>query len=118
MFDWLSDDPTAIAVASFTVLQRHPETLRAHSVEGIEPSAETLSEGTYPLAHPMYVYVKNRHISEIAGLQEFLYELTAEHTISPEGYLVSRGLVPLDDRGRNQARDMAISLEPVMTGSR
>jgi phosphate transport system substrate-binding protein len=65
----------------------------------------------------MYVYVKNRHIAEIPGLQELLYELTAEHTISPDGYLVSRGLVPLDDRGRNQARDMAISLQPVSAGA-
>ena len=66
----------------------------------------------------MYIYVKNRLINEIPGLQAFLYELTAEHTISPDGYLVSRGLVPLDDQGRNQARDMAISLQPVTTGAR
>jgi hypothetical protein len=50
------------------------------------------------------------------GLQDFLYELTNDHTIGPIGYLATEndlGFVPLDDRGRNHARDMALSLAPM-----
>ena len=55
------------------------------------------------------------HAHALPGLQGFLYEFTSERAISPDGYLVTNevGFVPLDDIGRNRARDMALSLRPL-----
>jgi phosphate transport system substrate-binding protein len=41
------------------------------------------------------------------------YEFTSEHAIGPDGYLADKGFIPLDDRGRNSARDAALSLAPI-----
>jgi phosphate transport system substrate-binding protein len=57
---------------------------------------------------------KFAHVGAVKGLQKFLYELTSEHAIGPEGYLVEKGFIPLDDRGRNAARDAALSLTPLV----
>jgi len=41
---------------------------------------------------------------------------TSERAISPAGYLAENddaGFVPLNDMGRNRARDMALSLMPL-----
>ena len=96
-------------------MQRNRELLTVNTVEGIEPTAETISAGKYSLVRPMYIYVKNQHIPSVAGLQKLLYEFISEQAIGPEGYLDAQGLVPQDDIGRNRARDMALSLKPVAT---
>ena len=46
-------------------------------------------------------------------MQKFLYEFTSEHAIGPDGYLAEKGFIPLDDRGRNAARDFALSLATI-----
>jgi phosphate transport system substrate-binding protein len=50
-------------------------------------------------------------VESIKGLQYFLYAFTSERAISPDGYLAEKGFLPLDDRGRNRARDIALSLQ-------
>ena len=116
--EWLQGRPSAYAIVSYPTLQRNLELLTINTVEGIEPTTETISAGKYPLVRPMYIYVKNQHITSVAGLQKLLYEFTSERAIGPEGYLDGQGLVPQSDIGRNRARDMALSLKPVATTTR
>jgi phosphate transport system substrate-binding protein len=82
-------------------------------VEGIFPTTQSIADGTYPFAMPIFLYVKVQHMNAIKGLQQFLYEFTSERAISPDGYLEEKGFVPLDDIGRNRARDRALSLATI-----
>lgn len=121
ILDWLRGEPGALAVVSHGAFERHGAGLVAQAVDGALPTAESIAGGGYPLARPMYLYVKTRHVDAVPGLQALLYELTSEHSIGPEGYLAERGLLPLDDRGRNRARDLALSLRalgPAAAGGR
>ena len=108
---WLRADPAAVAISSYTMATHNEETVAASPVEGIVPSKETISNGQYPLAWPLFIYVKAVHVGSVPGLQEFLYELTSERAIGAEGYLAAQGFVPLDDLSRDRARDRALSLE-------
>ena len=90
--DWLQDRPSAYAIVSYPALQRNRELLTVNTVEGIEPTAETISAGKYSLVRPMYIYVKNQHIPSVAGLQKLLYEFTSERAIGPEGYSMRKVL--------------------------
>jgi phosphate transport system substrate-binding protein len=110
---WLLDNPGAFGFVSFSKLDHNPEQLTAHLVNGVAPAYENLISGRYPLLRPVYLYVKTQHVESIPGLQQLLYEVTSEHAIGPEGYLTEYGMIPLEDRGRNRARDMAISLQPL-----
>jgi phosphate transport system substrate-binding protein len=61
-----------------------------------------------------YVCVqKTKHVDAAKGLQKFLYEFAGEHAIGLDGYLADKGFIPLDDRGRNSARDAVLSLPPI-----
>jgi phosphate transport system substrate-binding protein len=105
---WLEDNDYAYAVTDYTTYRHFAERTAVNAVEGVEPSAETIANGRYPLATGLYVYVKDRHVQPIPSLQQLLYELSSERALGPEGYLAESGLVPLDDRGRNRARDTAL----------
>jgi phosphate transport system substrate-binding protein len=116
MIAWLQDNPTALAITHYGFLAQHANSFAGNSINGVAPTVEHISQGAYPLVRPLYVYVKPNHIGAVKGLQALLYELTSDHTIGPEGYLAEDqelGFIPLNDMGRNQARDMALSLAPM-----
>lgn len=114
MLQWLRANPSAYGIVNYPWWHDEGEgLLRANPVNGVPPSKQHLTSGGYPLARPLVLYVKNQHIGPVPGLQEFLYEFTAERTIGPDGYLAEEGFVPLDELARNRARDRALSLQPM-----
>jgi phosphate transport system substrate-binding protein len=114
ILQWLRANPNAYGIVSYQWWHDEGEgLLRANAIDGVMPSEEHLTNATYPLARPLFLYVKNQHVGRVPGLQEFLYEFTAERTISPEGYLADEGFVALNDLARNRARDAALSLQPI-----
>ncbi|EFK06695.1 phosphate ABC transporter, periplasmic phosphate-binding family protein [delta proteobacterium NaphS2] len=113
MLHWLSQNPNAFIFLPYAVYRDYTDRLMANAVNGVPATLESISTRAYPLSRPIYLYVKIPHVEAVPGLQKFLYETTSERAIGPDGYLVDKGFVPLDDRGRNQARDGALSLTPI-----
>lgn len=56
--------PYAIGFFGYAYYAENADTLKVLSIEGIEPSAETVDNNTYPLARPLYIY------SDAAIMQE------------------------------------------------
>jgi phosphate transport system substrate-binding protein len=113
MIKWLQENPKAFGILPFMLWRENDDIIAANAINGIFPTSENITNGHYALARPIYLYIKNKHVDAIKGLQKFLYEFTSEHAIGPEGYLAGTGFIPLDDRGRNSARDSALSLAPI-----
>ena len=111
--EWLTENPSAFAVMNFLTFQRHQDSLMVHRIEGVLPTVESITAKKYPLTTPLLLYVKNQHIASIPGMEKLLYEFASERAISPDGYLTDKGLVPVDEIGRNRARDNAISLRTI-----
>ena len=116
VLEWFQDNPSAFAITRYSFLTQNQDLIAGNSIDGVPPTEANISKGSYPLTRPVYVYVKTSHVAAVEGLQDFLYELTSDHTIGPDGYLMfvaQAGFLPLDEKGRNQARDMAFSLAPM-----
>jgi len=111
---WLSRHREAFAFLHYATYRDYSDEIAANRINGVSPSLGAISAKDYPLSRPIYLYVKSSHVSAIPGLQQFLYEATSERAIGPDGYLAKKGFGPLDHRGRNHARDLALSL-PTMT---
>lgn len=52
----VTGSPYAIAYFGFAYFQENQDTLRAVSIEGVEPNEETGSTGEYPLSRPLFIY--------------------------------------------------------------
>jgi phosphate transport system substrate-binding protein len=113
MVKWLQEHPDAFGILPFLLWQENDDIIAANPINGVSPTAENITNGRYALARPIYLYVKTKHVDAVQGLQKFLYEFTSEHAIGPDGYLAQKGFIPLDDQGRNSARDAALSLAPI-----
>jgi phosphate transport system substrate-binding protein len=111
MLAWLKENSGAFGILRYSLLGNQTDILKANKINGVAPTADTIAAGAYPLSRPIYLYIKRKHVDAVKGLQKFLYESSSEKAIGPEGYLSEIGFIALDDRGRNQARNQALSLE-------
>ena len=105
--------PDALGLFGFTVLQQNAAQLQGIAIDGVAPSAESIAAGRYPLARPVYAYVKRENLAVIPGLHDYAKELAGETATGPGGYLVRRGLVPLPPPERGILTDTAARLPPL-----
>ena len=84
----LVDNPNAIGFFGYAYYQQNADRLQALSVEGVEASAETVANGEYGLARPLYLYTTPDTLqNNQAALIFFNYYLTHVHELVTEvGY--------------------------------
>jgi phosphate transport system substrate-binding protein len=60
----------------FTYYEENIDTLKAFSVDGVVPSAESITAGDYPLSRPLFIYVKDEALTrpEVAGYVRYYLE--------------------------------------------
>jgi phosphate transport system substrate-binding protein len=105
----LQADATALGIFGYSFLFENQDTLKAVTIEGVAPNADTIADGTYGISRPLFFYVKNAHRGVIPGLQAFVEEYVSEASFGPGGYLSERGLIPLPDADREATRQAAIN---------
>ena len=91
----LTRTPGSLGVFGYSFLEQNLDTVKAETIDGVAPSADTIADGTYPLARSLYIYVKKAHIGVTPGLEQFVQEFMSEGSAARGGYLQDRGLVPL-----------------------
>ena len=96
----LQTNPSAFGVFGYSFLEQNSDTMQGSIVGGVEPEFEEIASGNYPIARSLFFYVKKEHIDVIPGIAEFMKEFTREDTWGEDGYLVDKGLIPLDEDAR------------------
>jgi len=104
-------DPNALGIFGYSFLYENEDKLTGVPVDGISPSADTIADFSYPIARPLFVYVKNAHRGVIPGLNEFLAEYVSDRAMSADGYLVERGLVPLSPQALAGVQNAVLNAE-------
>lgn len=97
----ISDNPYAHGYLPFGYYDNNPDSIKALAIDDgegcTEPSLAAASDGTYPLARPIFIYVNSNRLQEQEELQEFLryyIELTGSQQIIAEEI----GYVPMSDQ--------------------
>ncbi|WP_159995870.1 substrate-binding domain-containing protein [Roseomonas sp. 18066] len=83
-----------LGIFGFSFLEAALDRIEGASIEGVDDTAETIASGRYPLARPLYLYVKRPNLDRVPALREFLAEYASERALGREGYLARLGLVP------------------------
>ena len=68
----LSANPDALGVFGFSYLDANRDTLKDVPLNGIEASYDTVANGQYPGARPLYIYVKKQHVAAVPGLKAYV----------------------------------------------
>jgi phosphate transport system substrate-binding protein len=93
----LTNNDTALGIFGYSFLEQNASIVKGSKVSGFKASFENIASGDYPVSRSLYVYLKDAHLDKTPGLKEFAKELVSEKAIGEEGYLVARGLIPLNE---------------------
>ena len=106
----LNANPAAFGIFGYSYLEQNLDKIQGALINGVAPEFETIADGSYGVARPLFVYVKKAHVANIPGLKEFLLELTSEAAWGDEGYLADKGLIPMAAAERAQVRKVVENL--------
>ncbi len=91
----LNSNPSAVGVFTFFYVDQNRDKVRALPVNGVEATFENILSKKYPVSRPLYFYVKAAHVKAIPGMSAYVTEFLSSKAAGEDGYLVSKGLIPL-----------------------
>lgn len=100
----LGIDPQAMGLFGWSFLDQNADQVAAASIDGVAPEFDAIADGSYPVARPLYLYVKVAHLERIPGLEAFLRATFDEEQLGEFGRMLDRGLIPLDAAQRDAMR--------------
>ncbi len=106
----LNANKDALGIFGFSFLEENGAVVQGSIIEGVEPDFANISDGSYSVSRPLFVYAKNAHATLVKGFREFIKELVSDDAIGQEGYLVEKGLIPLapDELAKTQKTGTSI----------
>jgi phosphate transport system substrate-binding protein len=111
----LVSNPDAYGFFGFSYLVGNKDKVKAAAIEGVKPSLEGIQDYSYPIARPLFFYVKKAHIGVVPGISEFLKDFTSKKAMGERGYLAEIGLVPLAKEKYDAVRLSAVELKTINT---
>ena len=109
----LAADPELFGLFGYSYLVANKDKIKANKIEGKLPSLASIQDYSYPIARPLFFYVKKAHVGVVPGIKEYLAEFTSKGTMGPKGYLTDIGLVPLDNKTYKKVRTAGTKLNTI-----
>ena len=107
----LTKNESAIGIFGYSFLEENKDKVDGLTIDGVEPTPETISSGKYPVARSMYFYIKNSHAKDVKPLKDYANLFMSEKMIGKDGILGELGLVVLPDDVRSAARTKVMNSE-------
>merc|ERR1712127_81786 len=86
---------SAFGIFGFSFLDQNSDMVQGATIDGQQPTFDSISTGEYRVSRALFFYVKKAHIGTVPGIEEFLNAFISKDTIGEDGYLLDRGLIPL-----------------------
>lgn len=113
----LQANPDAVGIFGFSFLEQNESTIKDVAVDGVAASYDSIADGSYKVARPLFIYVKKQHIEQVPGMKEFVAEYVSDKALGEDGYLADKGLVTLPGDQAEKTRAIAGKLEAITAES-
>jgi len=94
----VANNPRAVGIFGYSYLEENAETIKALSLGGVLPTAETIADGSYPASRPLYLYVNKAKVASTPGIEAYLAQWAKSW--SADGPLAAIGLVPATEEAQ------------------
>ncbi|WP_404801136.1 substrate-binding domain-containing protein [Acuticoccus sediminis] len=101
----LDAQPNAVGVFGLSFYDQNRDRLQVATIDGVEPSMETIATGEYPVSRPLYFYIKGQHMDAIPGLADYALFFVSEDISGDGSPLSDMGLIPLSADERDAQID-------------
>lgn len=107
----LNANPNALGIFGFGFLDQNADSVQGTVIDGVVPTFENISDGSYPVSRSLYFYVKKDNIGVVPGIEEFLAEFMSDRASGSDGYLAEKGLIPMEPAEHKEWEASVLSLE-------
>jgi phosphate transport system substrate-binding protein len=100
----LNKNKEALGIFGYSFLDNNRDKIKAVSIDGVQPTTDSISKGEYPVARSLFFYVKLGHLGKVPGMEAYVDLFLSEKMIGDYGYLKEIGLIPLPKDMREKQR--------------
>lgn len=108
----LKDSANRFGFFGYSYLLENQDAIKASEVNGVKPSLETIQSYEYPVARPLFYYIKKDHVGIVPGIEEYAQLFISKEATAIDGFLGSIGLVPLAE---DKAAEVKATVENLST---
>ncbi len=101
----INENADAIGIFGYGFLVENTDIIQAATIDGVEPTPETIGSGEYPVARSLWFYIKEAHEDVIPGIDEYVSLFMDPIMIGQDGLLKEEGLIPLPADALSEWRD-------------
>ena len=112
----LAQDKSTLGIFGYSFLMENEGQIQPVTVNGVEPTPESIASEDYPVARSLFFYIKQAHVGVVPGIEEYVAEFTSEGAWGDNGYLVDVGLIPNPRDARMKSAKATKELK-AMTGN-
>ena len=109
----LKANPDALGIFGFSFLEQNMDSVQSSTIDEVAPVLETISDGSYPISRSLYFYVKKQHIDIVPGIEEYTETFISPEATGNHGYLIDRGLIPMDAREHKSVMTRVLQMIPM-----
>ena len=95
LIEKLGKDENRFGVFGYSFLDQNGDKVQGALIDGVEPTFDTIADGSYAVSRPLYFYVKKEHIGVVPGIEEYTKLFMSESMIGDSGDLSEQGLIPV-----------------------
>ena len=101
----LTKNADAFGVFGYSFLEENEDKVQGATINGVEPTPETISSAEYPVSRSLFFYIKNSHSKDVPAMDKYVELFMSEKMIGTNGILGEIGLIPLPDDTRTAIRN-------------
>ncbi|PWG65122.1 PstS family phosphate ABC transporter substrate-binding protein [Sediminicurvatus halobius] len=98
----IRENTDAFGIFGYSFLEENSDTIEAATIDGVEPTPESISEGEYPVARSLWFYIKKAHEGVVPGIDEYVSLFMDDLMIGSDGLLRDIGLIVLPEGERSE----------------
>jgi phosphate transport system substrate-binding protein len=91
----LANNPNAYGIFGYSFLDQNTDVIQGSPINGVEPTFESIADGSYPASRGLFVYAKKEHMGVIPGMTDFMELYLSDDLAGADGSLGDAGLIPL-----------------------
>ena len=100
----LTKNKEAFGVFGFSFLEENDDKVQGSTINGVEPTPDTISSAKYPVSRSLFFYIKNSHSKDVPAMNKYVDLFMSDKMIGEDGILTEIGLIPLPNDVRKAYR--------------
>lgn len=105
----LERNKDSIGIFGYSFLAENSDKIAAATINGKNPTPETIADGSYPISRSLFFFIKNSHIEKVPAIKEYVNLFMSDKMIGPKGVLKTIGLIPMADDLRKKVQESVLS---------